>query len=173
MGVSDEAAAAVVVQSVAELQAPSAGHLLVVACVALGLGDAAEVSVEPADLARLARFAVAVPGLVGIAVGEVLVLALSDPKVSEQGVGVGHCWGQVCWDQSSCRELRFLILLPHWDEPLLCLKTSSRRWSHRGLRRPPHHRTDFHRIRRQSLQTRQWLNVSSAPSVSSKSDWAC
>ena len=99
---SDEVVAAAVAQSVAELQAPSACHLLlVVACVALGLDEAAEVSVEHADLARLA---VADPGLVGIGVGEVLVLALSDPKVSEQGLEVGHCWGQVYCDQSLCHE---------------------------------------------------------------------
>lgn len=104
MEVSDEVVAAAVAQSVAELQAPSACHLLlVVACVALGLDEAAEVSVEHADLARLARLAVVDPGLVGIAVGEVLVLALSDPRVSEQGLEVGRCWGQVYCDQSLCR----------------------------------------------------------------------
>jgi hypothetical protein len=99
--VSDEVAAAAVAQSVAELQAPSACHLLVVACAALALGEVAEVSVEHVDSAHLA---VAVPGLVDVAVEELLVLALSDPKVSEQGVEVGHCWGQVCYDQSLCHE---------------------------------------------------------------------
>ena len=92
-----------VAHSVAGQQAPSVRYLLVVACVALGLDEAAEVSVEHAGLDRLDRLAVAVPDLVGIAV-EVLVLALSDPKVSEQGVEVGRCWGQVCCAQSSCRE---------------------------------------------------------------------
>lgn len=103
---SDEVAAVAVAHSVAGQQAPSVRHLLVVACVALGLDEAAEVSVEHAGLDRLDRLdrlAVAVPDLVGIAV-EVLVLALSDPKVSEQGVEVGRCWGQVCCAQSSCRE---------------------------------------------------------------------
>lgn len=76
MEASNEVAAVAVAQSVAELQAPSARHLLVVACVALALGEAAEVSVAHVDLAHLA---VAVPDLVDVAVEELLVLALSDP----------------------------------------------------------------------------------------------